>query len=245
MALLDIEDLHAGYGKALVLTGVSMSVEAGDIVCMIGPNGAGKSTVFRAVYGLITPSRGSIHHRDDDIVGASQRELLDRGIAYVFQRDAVFKDMTIRENLEMGAYTAGSDFDLDGRIEELFDLFPILSERSGKKAGTLSGGERQMLELARGLILEPELLLLDEPTAGLAPKVIDRVFRKIREINEEGVTILMIEQNVKTGLKHADYAYVLENGQTRLDGPAGTILDLPEIGEAYLGRAATGSSDSE
>lgn len=238
MALLEIHGIHAGYGKGLVLTGVTMDIEEGDIVCVIGPNGAGKSTVFRCVYGLLRPTEGTIRHRGTDIVGASQRDLLDRGIAYVFQRDAVFKDMTVRENLEMGAYTAGSDFDVDARIDELYELFPVLAERSGKRAGTLSGGERQMLEFARGLILDPDLLLIDEPTAGLAPKIIDQVFEKVREINDRGVTILMIEQNVKTGLKYADYAYVLENGQTRFHGPAGSILERPEIREAYLGEAA-------
>lgn len=234
MAILEIENLEAGYGNFLVLTDVSMSVDDGQVVCVIGPNGAGKSTVFRCVYGLIQPSAGSIRFRDEDITGLSQHDLLDRKMAYVLQRDSVFKDMTIRENLEMGAFAAPRGFDMEARVEEMYEMFPILEERRAKKARTLSGGQRQMLEFARGLMLEPEMLLLDEPTAGLAPKVIDRVFEKVQEINERGVTILMIEQNIKTGLRYSDFAYVLENGETKFEGPADTILDRPEIREAYL-----------
>lgn len=234
MAILEIENLEAGYGNFLVLTDVTMSVDEGQMVCVIGPNGAGKSTVFRCVYGLIRPSGGSIRFRGEDITGLTQHELLDRRMAYVLQRDSVFKDMTVRENLEMGAFTAPRDFDVESRIESMYDTFPILQERRGEKASTLSGGQRQMLEFARGLMLEPEMLLLDEPTAGLAPKVIDRVFEKIEEINARGVTILMIEQNIKTAVRYSDYAYVLENGETKFDGPADTILDRPEIREAYL-----------
>lgn len=234
MAILEIENLEAGYGNFLVLTDVSMSVDEGQVVCVIGPNGAGKSTVFRCIYGLIRPSGGAIRFRGEDITGLTQHELLDRKMAYVLQRDSVFKDMTIRENLEMGAFAAPSGFDLESRIEEMYDMFPILEERRSKKAKTLSGGQRQMLEFARGLMLEPEMLLLDEPTAGLAPKIIDQVFDKVQEINDRGVTILMIEQNIKTGLRYSDYSYVLENGQTKFEGPADTILDRPEIREAYL-----------
>ena len=234
MAILEIENLEAGYGNFLVLTDVSMSVDEGQIVCMIGPNGAGKSTVFRCIYGLIRPSGGEIRFRNEDITDLSQRELLNRKMAYVLQRDSVFRDMTIRENLEMGAFTAPRDFDVDSRIDEMYEMFPILEERRNQKAKTLSGGQRQMLEFARGLMLEPEMLLLDEPTAGLAPKIIDQVFEKIQEINDRGVTILMIEQNIKTAVRYSDYAYVLENGQTRFHGPADTILDRPEIREAYL-----------
>lgn len=234
MPILEIEDLEAGYGDFLVLTGVTMTVDPGQIVCLIGPNGAGKSTVFRCIFGLLTPSRGSIIFRDEDIIGLSQRELIERSMAYVLQRDSVFKDMTVRENLEMGAFTAPREFDMDDRINEMYNMFPILEERKNEKAKTLSGGQRQMLEFARGLMLDPEMLLLDEPTAGLAPKIIDQVFEKITEINDRGVTILMIEQNIKTAVGYSDYAYVLENGQTKFDGPADTILDRPEIREAYL-----------
>jgi ABC-type branched-subunit amino acid transport system ATPase component len=233
--MLEVEDLQAGYDGALVLKGVDLAVEEGQISCVIGPNGAGKSTVFRCIFGLLAPERGDVRYRGGSIVGATQRDLLDRGIAYILQRDAVFPDMTVRENLEMGAFAARKGVDQEAKIAEMFDLFPVLAERAGKKAATLSGGQRQMLEFARGLMVEPDLLLLDEPTAGLAPKIIDDVFAQVQRINETGVTILMIEQNVKTALKYADVAYVLEDGQTRFSGPADSILDRPEVRDAYLG----------
>ncbi len=235
MAQFEVDDVHAGYDDLPVLKGVDVSVEAGEMVCMIGPNGAGKSTLFRVIYGLLSPTSGEIRYRNESVLGLSQRALLDHGIAYILQRDAVFPDMTIRDNLEMGAYTAPDGYDLEAQIGQMYDLFPMLEERADQNAGTLSGGQRQMLEFARGLILDPDLILLDEPTAGLAPKIIDQVFGKIQEINETGVTVLMIEQNVKTGLQYADRAYVLEDGQTRFSGPADNILDRPEVRDAYLG----------
>ena len=234
MALLEVEDVHAGYGDFLVLKGVDLAVERGQIVCLIGPNGAGKSTLFKTIYGLLKPSRGDVRFDGKSIVGLTQRELLERGIAYVLQRHAVFPDMTVRENLEMGAFIAADDYDIDAKIDEMCDIFPVLEERIGDKAGQLSGGQQQMVEFARGLMLDPELLLLDEPTAGLAPKIIDDVFEKVEAINDLGVTVLMIEQNIKTGIRYSDYAFLLENGQSKSDGPAETILEQPEIREAYL-----------
>lgn len=235
MAELIIEDLHAGYNGAKVLKGVDIEVDDQQIACLIGPNGAGKSTVFRCIYNLLTPTKGSITYQGKDIVGRSQRGLLELGISLVLQRDAVFEEMTVKENLELGAYIADRDYDTDEVLRDLYKLFPILGKRSDVKAGQLSGGQRQMVELARGLMLDPDFLLLDEPTAGLAPKIIDDVFSKIIEINERGVTILMIEQNVKTGLKYADHGFVLEGGQTVFEGEANTLLDQPEIRQAYLG----------
>jgi len=239
MSILHATDVHAGYGDFLVLRGCDLDIQEGQIVCIIGPNGAGKSTLFKTIYGLLTPSEGDVAFRDESIVGLSQRELLNRGMAYVLQRNAVFPDMTVQENLEMGAFTAPGDYDIEAKIDEMCDLFPIVEERLTQNAGQLSGGQQQMVEFARGLMLDPELLLLDEPTAGLAPKIIDQVFEKIEDINDLGVTILMIEQNIKTGIDYSDYAYLLENGQTKFDGPAETILDRPEIREAYLREDAT------
>jgi ABC-type branched-subunit amino acid transport system ATPase component len=237
VAILTIDDISAGYGDVSVLNGVSADVPEGDIVCFIGPNGAGKSTLFRCIYNMIEPSQGDIRFDGDSTIGLSQEELLDRGISYVLQRNAVFEKMTVEENLRMGAFAAPSGFDVQGRIEEMYDLFPLLAERSADRAGGLSGGQQQILEFGRGLMLEPELLLLDEPTAGLAPKIIDQVFEEVENINAMGVTILMIEQNIKTGLNYADYAYVLENGQNRFDGPADTVLENPEVRAAYLGES--------
>lgn len=235
MAILELENVHAGYGDALVLKGVDISVDDGRIVCLIGPNGAGKSTVFRCVFGLIRPSEGEIRYRGADITSASQRELLDQGMGYILQRDSVFQKMTVRDNLELGAYSAPRGFDVDRRIREMYELFPVLEDRADTDAGALSGGERQMLEFARGMMLDPDLLLIDEPTAGLAPKIIDDIFETIQRINESGVTVFMIEQNVNTALDYADEAYVLENGRTRFHDDAETILDQPEIRDAYLG----------
>lgn len=240
MSILTTQDVHAGYGDIRVLEGVDIEVNEGEIVCLIGPNGAGKSTVFRCIYGLIRPWQGDIRFQDRSITAATQRELIDAGISYFMQRDSVFPDMTVLENLEMGAYTASDEVDIDARIGEMSEMFPILEARAGTKAKALSGGERQMLEFARGMMLDPELLLIDEPTAGLAPKIIDEVFDVIERINGEGVTILMIEQNVKTALQYADRAYVLENGRTKFQGEAATILDEPEIREAYLGGSQDG-----
>jgi len=239
MTMLTIEDLHAGYDDFLVLKGVDIAVEDGDITCIIGPNGAGKSTVFRVLYGLLSPSEGTVQFRGGDITDLSQRDLIERGVVYMLQRDAVFTDMTIKENLEMGAYAAPDEYDLEAKLEQMYDIFPLLEERASQKAGTLSGGERQMVEFARGLMLDPDLILLDEPTAGLAPRIIDDIFEKIQQINSMGVTILMIEQNVKTALEYADIAYVLEDGETRLRDDADDILDRPEIRDAYLSESVS------
>jgi len=234
MALLSVEDVHAGYEGFLVLKGVSLTVDKGEIVCVIGPNGAGKSTLFKTIYGLLSPNQGAISYAGKDITGRTQKDLLKSGISYVLQRNAAFPDMSVRDNLELGAYVADRDHDTEAAMEDVFEIFPALREYADTPAGNLSGGQQQMVELGRGLMLDPDLLMLDEPTAGLAPKAIDMIFEKVEEINDRGVTVLMIEQNVKTGVKHSDHVFVLENGQTRFDGDAATILDRPEIREAYL-----------
>jgi len=234
MALLTVDDVYAGYENFLVLKGASIEVNEGEIVCVIGPNGAGKSTLFKTIYGLLEPQQGSITYDGADITDRSQSELLDAGVSYVLQRNAAFPDMSVRDNLELGAYVAGRDYDVEGAIQEMFDIFPALREHADTPAGHLSGGQQQMVELGRGMMLEPDLLLLDEPTAGLAPKAIDMIFEKIERVNDLGVTILMIEQNVKTGVEHSDHVFVLENGATHFDDDADTILDRPEIRDAYL-----------
>lgn len=234
MTLLSVENVHAGYEGFLVLKGVSLTVDDGEIVCVIGPNGAGKSTLFKTIYGLLSPNQGAISYRGEDITGQSQKELLRSGISYVLQRNAAFPDMSVRDNLKLGAYVADGDHDTETAIEDVFEIFPALREYADTPAGNLSGGQQQMVELGRGMMLDPDLLMLDEPTAGLAPKAIDMIFEKIEAINDRGVTVLMIEQNVKTGVEHSDHVFVLENGSTRFDGDAATILDRPEIREAYL-----------
>ncbi len=234
MTLLSAQDVHAGYEGFLVLKGASITVDEGEIVCVIGPNGAGKSTLFKTIFGLLSPDQGTIKYGGEDISGQSQKDLLRSGISYVLQRNAAFPDMSVRDNLELGAYVADRDHDTEAAIQEVFDIFPALREYEDTPAGNLSGGQQQMIELGRGLMLDPDFLMLDEPTAGLAPKAVDMIFEKVEEINDRGVTVLMIEQNVKTGVKHSDHVFVLENGQTRFDGDAATILDRPEIRDAYL-----------
>ncbi len=234
MALLTVDDVHAGYENFLVLKGASLTVEEGQIVCVIGPNGAGKSTLFKTIYGLLEPKRGTIRYDGRDITGTDQSDLLTDGVSYVLQRNAAFPDMTVRDNLELGAYVADRAHDTTAAVEEVFEIFPALREYEDTPAGNLSGGQQQMVELGRGMMLDPDLLLLDEPTAGLAPKAIDMIFEKIEAINDRGVTVLMIEQNVKTGVQHSDHVFVLENGTTHHDGDAATILDRPEIRDAYL-----------
>lgn len=234
MTLLSVEDVHAGYEGFLVLKGASITVDEGEIVCVIGPNGAGKSTLFKTIYGLLSPNQGTITYDGEDITGQSQKELLRSGISYVLQRNAAFPEMSVRDNLELGAYVADRGHDTEAAIEDVFDIFPALREYEDTAAGNLSGGQQQMIELGRGLMLDPDFLMLDEPTAGLAPKAVDMIFEKVEKINDRGVTVLMIEQNVKTGVKHSDHVFVLENGQTRFDGDASTILDRPAIRDAYL-----------
>ncbi len=232
--VLSVDGVESGYGDFLVLKGASLTVEEGQIVCIIGPNGAGKSTLFKTIFGLLNPTAGTIEFEGTDITGASQRELINKGLSYVLQRNASFPKMTVRENLELGAYVADKAYPVDEKVAEIFEIFPILEEKQSQKAGTLSGGQQQMVELGRGLMLDPSLLLLDEPTAGLAPKIIDTIFEKIQAINELGVTVLMVEQNVKTGVQYADHVYVFENGRTKFDDDASTVLDRPEIRDAYL-----------
>jgi len=234
MTLLSVEDVHAGYEEFLVLKGASITVDEGEIVCVIGPNGAGKSTLFKTIFGLLSPNQGAIDYDGEDITGQSQKDLLRSGISYVLQRNAAFPEMSVRDNLELGAYVADRGHDTEAAIEDVFDIFPALREYEDTPAGNLSGGQQQMIELGRGLMLDPDFLMLDEPTAGLAPKAVDMIFEKVEEINDRGVTVLMIEQNVKTGVKYSDHVFVLENGQTRFDGDAATILDRPEIRDAYL-----------
>jgi ABC-type branched-subunit amino acid transport system ATPase component len=234
MTLLSVENVYAGYDGFLVLKDASLTVDHEEIVCVIGPNGAGKSTLFKTIYGLLSPNQGAISYDGEDITNKSQKELLRSGISYVLQRNAAFPDMTVRDNLELGAYVAGDDHDTDAAIDDMFDIFPALQEYADTPAGNLSGGQQQMVELSRGMMLDPDLLMLDEPTAGLAPKAIDMIFKKIEEINDRGVSVLMIEQNVKTGVKHSDHVFVLENGSTLFNDDAARILERPEVRKAYL-----------
>jgi len=234
--LLDVKDLYAGYQKLDILMGVNLRVKPGEIVCVIGPNGAGKSTVFKALYGFIDVRKGQILFDGQDITNYRPQEMLRAGVSIVPQLRSVFPQMTVFENLEMGMYLENNGTRVRQRINEIFDLFPRLAEREKQIAGTMSGGEQRMLEIGRALMYNPKLLLMDEPSAGLAPLITKMIFEKIELLNQElGLTVLMIEQNARQGLEISDRGYVLQLGTNSYEGPSQELLDDPEVRRAFLG----------
>jgi ABC-type branched-subunit amino acid transport system ATPase component len=233
--LLATDGLVAGYNAEVdILSGVSIAVGEGEIVCVVGPNGAGKSTLMKAVFGLVTPKAGRITLNGRDITGLRPSEIARLGMAYVPQRDNVFESMTVLENLELGA-TPRPGLAVRPRIEALLALFPRLAERRRQAVGTMSGGERQMVAMARALMPEPAVLLLDEPSAGLAPLFVDAMFEQVQAINRAGVTILMVEQNARRALALSHRGYVLDLGQNRFAGEGRALLEDPRLAELYLG----------
>ena len=231
--LLATEDVVAGYVSEVdILNGVSIRVQEGEVVTVIGPNGAGKSTLIKTIFGLLEPRRGRILYKGDDISGAKPHTITRKGLGYVPQLDNVFPSLTVEENLEMGSLDRSLT---RARIEYMYELFPRLGERGGQQAGTLSGGERQMVAMARTLMPEPELLLLDEPSAGLAPAFVDAIFEKITEINRTGVTIVMVEQNARRALAMSDRGYVLDVGTNRFEGTGDQLMSDEKVAELYLG----------
>jgi ABC-type branched-subunit amino acid transport system ATPase component len=233
MPLLELERATSGYGQSAILHDVALHVDAGEIVSIVGPNGAGKSTAMKLVFGLLKPWRGAVRFAGEDVSGVPPERLVRRGMAYVPQVANVFRTLTVEENLEMGAFTISGP--LGARKERVYDLFPRLAERRRQRAGQMSGGERQMVAMGRALMLEPKLLMLDEPSAGLAPMLVDLIFEKVREVNEEGIAVLMVEQNARKSLELADRGYVLANGRNELDGPGPELLSDPEVARLYLG----------
>ena len=234
--LLRTENVVAGYLPEIdILTGVSISVREGEIVTVVGPNGAGKSTLIKAIFGLLRPRSGLVQFRSEDITGLAPHSITRRGMSYVPQLDNVFQSLTVEENLEMGAFDRSRTRE---RIEAMYELFPRLGERRGQAAGTMSGGERQMVAMARALMPDPQVLLLDEPSAGLAPAFVDAVFERVREINLSGVTIVMVEQNARRALAMSNRGYVLDLGQDRFEGRGQELLDDPKVAELYLGGTA-------
>ena len=235
MSLLEVEDLEAGYGDVVVLRDVSFSVEQGQVAAILGPNGAGKTTTLRAVSGLLKPS-GRVTFDGEDIVGKSPEAIARLGIAHVPEGRGTFAGLTVEENLRVGAYLRSDSAAVAEDVERCYEYFPRLRERSSEPAGNLSGGEQQMLAVARGLMLRPRLLLLDEPSLGLAPVLTKELFRRLREIaSEQDTTLLVVEQNANLVLKLADYAYVLEAGRIVLDGDAERIKGEEAVRHAYLG----------
>ncbi len=232
--MLTLHDVQAGYGHITALKNTSLEVPAGSVVSLIGANGAGKTTTMKTITGVLKPTAGEIRFEGESIVGKSVHEIVKAGISLVPEGRQILQDMTVYENLEMGAYTR-TDKEIKDDIKKVFARFPILDERSYQLGGTLSGGQQQMLAIGRALMARPKLLLLDEPSMGLAPLVVADIFKTIKEISEEGTTILLVEQNVRQALKIADYAYVLETGKILFHGPAADIANNPRVKEAYLG----------
>lgn len=232
--MLKVENLKVNFGGIEAVKGISFEVKEGEIVTLIGSNGAGKSTTLRAISGLVKPSEGRIIFEGTDITKIGSSEIVGKGITLCPEGRRIFPDMTVLENIKIGAYLRNDDLTND--IEKCHRLFPILKERENQLAGTLSGGEQQMLAVARSLMSRPKIMMLDEPSLGLAPLIVKDIFNILKEINEEGVTILLIEQNANMALRLADKAYVLETGTIAMQGTGKELLDNPKIKEAYLGK---------
>jgi branched-chain amino acid transport system ATP-binding protein len=235
---VELEGVVAGYGFGDVLRGLDLVAEDGEITCLIGPNGAGKSTVLRAVSGLLQPRLGSIKVGDHEIAGVSPRGMLELGVVHVPQERSLFPLMTVWENLLMGAYILRDRNEVRRRADALVERFPLLRERRAERAGSLSGGEQKTVEIARALMLEPRVLLIDEPSIGLAPRARSEVFTTLASLSEGGWTILLVEQNARSGLAIADRGAVLDGGVVKLTGPGHELLNDPEVGRLYLGASA-------
>jgi len=234
--LLQVTDVVAGYGDGpAILNGASVTVQPGKVHCIIGPNGAGKSTLLKAICGMLRIRQGAVRFKGDSLVGLRPDQVLRRGICFVPQERALFPKMTVRENMRMGGFSLTDTTDLERRIDEIEDRFPILRDRRDQHAGTMSGGQQQTLAMARTMILKPDIVMLDEPSLGLAPKIVQEVFGIMQVMAEAGITILIVEQNALMGLKHADWGVVLDLGRTLFEGPAAEVLADPRIQELYLG----------
>jgi len=233
MSLLQVKEVISGYGETEILHGVSITIEAGQIVTIIGPNGSGKSTLLKTIFGLVLPKKGQVLFNGQEITNMAPEAIVRKGLCYVPQSSNVFPSLSIHENLEMGAFIRTDDF--RHRLNEVYDLFPDLIERRNDRAGTLSGGQRQMLAVARALMLDPIMLLLDEPSAGLAPNLVTSVLEKILGINSTGVAILLVEQNAREALKLSGWGYIIASGQNQLEDRGENLLKNPEVARLYLG----------
>ena len=234
MTVLEAENITAGYTAGVnILNSVGMQLKSGQIVSVIGPNGAGKSTLLKTIFGILKPANGKIRLRGEDITGLKPDKVAKKGISYVPQVNNVFPSLTIQENLEMGAFIRNDDY--SQRLNEIYQLFPILGERKKQKAGQLSGGQRQMVAMGRALMVDPQVLLLDEPSAGLAPNLVEMIFEKIIDINKTGVSMIIVEQNAREALKMANHGYVLAMGRNVLDDSGEALLNNEEVGRLYLG----------
>ncbi len=242
--ILTLEGVTAGYGGGDILKDVSFTVAEREIMCIVGPNGAGKSTLLATISGVLRPRRGAIAFQGESLVGLAPRDVLAKGVVLVPQAHSLFPEMTVRENVEMGAYTVRDAEVVRRRLGEVEELFPLVRDRARDKAGSLSGGQQRLVELARSLMLDPALIVLDEPSIGLDPPTRRTVFQMIRLMNQQGRTILLVEQNARAGLKLSTRGLVLENGKVRLTGTGREILEHPEIGALYLGGAISSTPAS-
>ncbi len=235
MALLEVENMHSFYGHIHALKGISLTVEEGEVVTLIGSNGAGKTTTLRSIHGILPPREGRVVFRGEEIQGIPAHDMIKRGIAQSPEGRKIFHRMTVTENLEMGAYHRNDRKEIQEDMARVYDLFPRLKERVKQEAGTMSGGEQQMLAIGRSLMSRPKLLLLDEPSMGLAPVLVERIFQVVEEINKQGTTILLVEQNANIALEIATRGYVLETGRIVNTGSAEKLRQDPKVREAYLG----------
>ncbi|MEM7377402.1 MAG: ABC transporter ATP-binding protein [Pseudomonadota bacterium] len=235
--VLELDAVSGGYGDTEILHGINLHVDAGEVVVVIGPNGAGKSTAMKAVFGLLNLTAGAVRLDGTDITNTPPSDVVKRGVCYVPQTNNIFANLTVEENLEMGAFVRTDDF--RPQLEKIYEMFPPLREKRGQAAGDLSGGQRQMVAMGKALMLEPRILLLDEPTAGLSPKYRGEIFSTVRQINGSGVPILMVEQNAKQALGIADRGYVLVDGSNSVNGSGQDLLNDPKVGELFLGGGGT------
>lgn len=242
---LVIQDVVAGYGGGDVLHGVTMQVADGGITCVVGPNGAGKSTLLGSICGLIKPRLGQVTLRGEQLSGRTPRQVLDAGVVLVPQNHSLFREMTVRENIMLGGYILRERGLADRRLAAVLEMFPQVTEWLSKKAGSLSGGQQRLVEFARSLMLDPSLVILDEPSMGLSPKVLKSVFDAVRMMHAQGKTILLVEQNARAGLRLSTHGVVLENGRVRLSGTGHEVLNHPEIGALYLGGAVSDQQTPE
>ncbi len=244
--LLEVRDVSAGYRHGVqILHDLSIRVDRGEIVCLVGPNGAGKSTLLRVIVRLLKPSRGQVLFGEEDVTGLRPDQILRKGICMVPQERSSFRGMSVHENLLMGAYTLKSESEIRARLARIYESFPIIREKREQKAGNLSGGEQRILEIARALMLDPILLLLDEPSIGLEPRLRKLIFQTVQDLNRQGITVLMAEQNARSGLAISHRGYVLDLGRQKFEGKAIELLANPEMQKLYLGGSKlTGSSSS-
>jgi ABC-type branched-subunit amino acid transport system ATPase component len=233
MRILEVKNLTSGYGETDILHDLSIKLEEKEVVSIIGPNGAGKSTLLKTIFGILTPRQGVVQLQDEEITGLSPNKIVRKGMSYVPQVDNVFPSLTIQENLEMGAFVRTDDY--RDRLHEMFDLFPLLKDRRNQRVGSLSGGQRQMVAMGRALMLDPKVLLLDEPSASLAPLLVEMIFEKIVDINKTGVALVVVEQNARETLKISHRGYVLAMGRKVFEDTGKAILENEEVGKLYLG----------